>query len=276
VDRANVSGVMLEYEDTGEGEPVVLIHGAFIADAFGPMLGEPALAGRYRFISYHRRGYVGSGGSAGPVTIPQQAADCLTLLSHLGVERAHVAGHSFGGSIALQLALDAPAVVHSLALLEPAMLLGAGAAGYRDSLARDEQRYKDGDAAGAVDQFLRARFGTGYRAAWLERTLPGAFAQAVADAGTAFALDMRALPDWHFTEVEARRITQPVLTVLGGLSDALWPRFGETHRALLAWLPQAEAFILPDATHGLQIQNPRDMAAALAHFWARHPLAIAA
>lgn len=55
-------------------------------------------------------------------------------------------------------------------------------------------------------------------------------------------------------------------------SDALWSRFGETQRLLLAWLPQAEGFVLPAATHGLQMQNPHDLAEALAAFFARHPL----
>jgi len=44
----------------------------------------------------------------------------------------------------------------------------------------------------------------------------------------------------------------------------------------LAWLPQAEPFILPGATHALQMQNPRGMAEALAGFFARHPLPVAA
>jgi pimeloyl-ACP methyl ester carboxylesterase len=64
------------------------------------------------------------------------------------------------------------------------------------------------------------------------------------------------------------------LSVLGGESDALSPRFAETHRALCAWLPHAEAFILPGATHFLQLEKPRDMAAALSAFYRRYPLTV--
>jgi pimeloyl-ACP methyl ester carboxylesterase len=60
--------------------------------------------------------------------------------------------------------------------------------------------------------------------------------------------------------------------VLGGESGALGPRFGEAHRLLLAWLPHAEGAILPGATHLMQLEDPRGLAAALAAFWARHPL----
>lgn len=248
----------------------MLIHGALIADAFRPLLAESSLAGRFRLIAYRRRGYGGSSRASGPVSVARQAADCRALLRHLGVARAHVVGHSFGGAIALQLALDAPEVVHSLALLEPALAVGASAASYREALARAEQRYREAGAAVVVDEFLQARW-PGYRTA-LEQLLPGAFAQAVADAGTAFEVELPALRDWSFGEAEARRLTQPVLSVLGAESEALWARFGETHRLLLAWLPHADGFVLPGATHFLQLQNPRGMAEALAAFYARHPI----
>src|SRR5215218_9684751 len=104
LNRASVDGAELEYEVTGTREPVVFIHGAFIADTFRPLLAEPSLAGRYRLILYHRRGYADSSRASGPVSVAQQAADCRALLRHLGVQRAHVVGHSYGGIVALQLA----------------------------------------------------------------------------------------------------------------------------------------------------------------------------
>ena len=76
--------------------------------------------------------------------------------------------------------------------------------------------------------------------------------------------------DWSFGEPEARRIQQPVLSVIDSESEALWVRFGETHRALCAWLTGAEASILPGATHFLQIENPRGMANALVDFFDRN------
>ena len=104
------------------GEPVVLVHGSIIADAFAPLLVEPALTGSYRLVSYHRRGFAGSTHPDRPLSIAEQAAHCRALLAALGIDRAHVVGHSYGGVIALQLAMDAPELVRSLALLEPALL----------------------------------------------------------------------------------------------------------------------------------------------------------
>lgn len=139
---------------------------------------------------------------------------------------------------------------------------------------RSQQRFREGFAEQVADEFLQAHFGAEYRDS-IERVLPGSFAQAVADAATSFELDMPGLLGWSFGEAEARRITRPVLAVLGSQSNALWPRFGETHRLLLEWLPQVQGFVLPGAAHGLQMQHPQGMAEAIADFWAHHPIRLA-
>src|SRR5687767_2457353 len=97
--RAQVNGVELEYEVVGSGEPVLLIS-PVLADGFLPLLSERALVDRYQLIRYHKRGWAGSTHSLPPVTVATHAADALALLGHLGVPRAHVAGHSTGGVVA--------------------------------------------------------------------------------------------------------------------------------------------------------------------------------
>jgi pimeloyl-ACP methyl ester carboxylesterase len=136
VARAVIDRIALEYDDSGDGEPVVFIHGAFIADAFRPLLSEPVLAERYRLISYHRRGYGGSSPPREPMTFAIAASDCSALLSHLGVRRAHVVGHSYGANVSLQLALQAPGLVHSLSLLEAGLMVGESAPLYRQAGAK--------------------------------------------------------------------------------------------------------------------------------------------
>src|SRR5512142_1747448 len=121
MERARVNGVELEYELRGSGEPVLLIHGSHIARSFLPLLAQPALTRRYTLIRYHRRGFLGSSPARGAVSIEDQAADAQALLEYLHLSPAHVVGHSYGGSIALQLAVDAPNCVHSLVLLEAAL-----------------------------------------------------------------------------------------------------------------------------------------------------------
>jgi pimeloyl-ACP methyl ester carboxylesterase len=271
MNRAQLGGSELEYEVQGTGEPVVLVHGSHIADAFSPLLVEPVLTERYQLIRYHRRGFAGSTHPEGPLSIVQQAADCRALMEYLGVQGAHIVGHSYGGAIALQLALDVPEVVHSLALLEPALLIVPSAQQFMDAMGPVLEMYEGGNKSEAVDGFLQAVVGPEYRSV-LDRMLPGAFAQAVADADTFFQIELPALQQWSFTQADAGRITQPVLAVLGADSHTLWPGWVEVHQLVQTWLPQAEAFELKGATHGLQIIDPAGMADGLASFFARHPL----
>jgi pimeloyl-ACP methyl ester carboxylesterase len=271
MDRAALEGIEFEYEVRGAGQPVVLIHPGHFADWFTPLLDEPALTEHYRVLSYHRVGCAGSSPLAGPVSFAQQAAHCRSLMRHLGIERAYVVGHSSSGNIALQLALDAPDAVHSLALLEPALMSVPSAQTSRAFVGTAIQLYRAGDKAGAVDTFLQGTCGPGYRAV-LDQALPGAFDQHVADADTFFGQELPALQQWSFTPEDARRITQPVLAVTGAKSQELDRIWAERQELLLAWLPNVEPFVLPDATHLLQVQNPRGMAEGLAAFFARHPL----
>ena len=46
----------IEFEVRGDGEPVLLIHGAIVADSFLPMMSQPVLS-HYQLIRYRRRGY---------------------------------------------------------------------------------------------------------------------------------------------------------------------------------------------------------------------------
>lgn len=270
MDKVAVDGLTLEYEIRGAGEPVVFIHGALIADTFRPLLTEPSLAKGYQLVLYHRRGYERSSPVPSAIGVAEQAADCRALLRRLGITHAHIVGHSYGGCIALQFALDYPAVVHSLTLIEPALAVGTTGEAYRNALAQGQQRFREQSPADVVEAFLKARWGAGYRRAVVDGIVPGAFAQAVRDAATWFESEVSGWLDWHFGEPEARRISQPTLAVLGGDSNALWSRFGEVQNLLLRWMPRAEGAAIPATTHFLQMQEPGATAEALARFFMRH------
>lgn len=261
--RVTVDGARLAYETRGEGEPVVLIHAGLIADFFAPLMDQPALAG-YRLVRYHRRGYGSSGRSTGAVDVGRHARDCRALLRHLGLGSAHLVGHSSSAAVAVQVALDAPDAVRSVALLEMALL----AVPSGPFAAEAVQRYRAGDVRAAVDTWLRGVCGADY-ADVLERALPGAVDQAVADADTFFGQELPALRQWVFGPAEAGRVTQPALVVLGGRSGEVNTTYAARNGLLLAWLPRAEPFVLPGATHLLQVQDPHGMAEGLAAFLRR-------
>ena len=186
---ANLNSVTISYQDSGDGEPIVLIHGSLIADSFAPILAEPSLE-RFRLITYRRRGYKDSTAGQAPHTMSLQAADLVGLLKHLGIQRAHLVGHSYGGVVALCVALEVPEVVQTLTLLEPALMLGESGAAYRESFVHIQDEFATGNYAEIVDGMLRPRFGPDYRG-YLDQALPGAFDDAVAGGlGTTVAIDI--------------------------------------------------------------------------------------
>jgi pimeloyl-ACP methyl ester carboxylesterase len=196
MEHAKINGIELGYEVVGSGEPMLFIHGAHLADALQPLTREPALE-RFQRIRYHRRGL---GGSTRPVeteptSVAVQAQDAVGMLDHLGVERAHVVGHSWGGAIALELAAQHPTRAASLVLLEPALLTTPAGATFGRALAPLVDRYEAGDAEGAVHGFLALVGDRNWRAT-IEQAVPGAIDQAVKDAATFFETELPGAPTW--------------------------------------------------------------------------------
>jgi pimeloyl-ACP methyl ester carboxylesterase len=264
MDRAAFAGIDLEYEMRGAGEDVVFVHHGAGADWFNPLFEEPVLAGRFRLLRYHRAGYAGSSRLPAPLDFHQEATRFRGLMRYLGIDRAHVIGHSASACIALQIAADVTDVVHSLAVLEPALMAVPSPPEVPQAL----ELYKSGDTRTAVATFLRGTCGPHARAV-LEKKIPGAIEQAFADADTFFRHELPALRQWSFGPEEARAIKQPVLAVLGENSDS---RFQQRQKLLLEWLPNVEPFLLTDAGHLLHVENPGGLAEGLAGFLARHPI----
>ena len=164
MDRARLDGVELDYQVVGSGEAVLLIPPGPLADGFLPFLSEESLADRYRLIQYHRRGQAGSSQATPPVSYGEQAADAAGLLSHLGVDRAHVVGHSTGANIAMQLALDRPQVVQTLALLEPWLTAAPSAPAFFEQAGPPMEAYASGEKETAMAGFISLASGLEWEA----------------------------------------------------------------------------------------------------------------
>ncbi len=271
MESVEVNGIELEYEIRGTGEPVLLID-MLIADCFVPLLSEPALADHYQLIRYHKRGWVGSTKTQPPVSIADHAADAAALLDALGLRHAHIVGHSTGAAIAAQLALDDPAAVHTLILLEPTMVALPGGQAFLNEASPVFEAYSRGDHSGAFAMFVAAASGLDWPAcrALLEERIPGVVAQSINDADTFFGIELPAIVEWDFSAEQAAAIHRPVLSVLGAETHPMWLEIADFLRASL---PYVEESTIDGAGHLLQIQQPEPVARKMADFLLRNPTA---
>jgi pimeloyl-ACP methyl ester carboxylesterase len=271
METTTLNGFDLEYEVMGSGEPVLLIGTGPFADSFLPLMSEEALAGRYRLIRYRQRGQAGGARSWAPVSFAEHAGDAAALLGHLGVGRAHVAGHSTGGVIALELAAGHPTLVHTLALLEPPLAGVPSAGSFFEKIGPSLAAYSAGAREAAMAGFLSVVSSLEWATcrALVEQRVPGSVTQAIEHADGFFGSYVPAIAEWRFGLERAAAISQPVLSVLGGETEQL---FVEGHDLLHAWFPQLEDCPVEGVAHLLHLQDPGPVARGMAAFFARHPI----
>ena len=134
-ERIEVDGVPIRLVRMGRGRPVCLLHGA--SGNLNDMTFRlaPALAERFEVIALDRPGH-GLSGTApgGSVSIGDQAALLRGALARIGVTRASLVGHSYGGSVALAWAVDAPESVSALVLLAAPSQVWKGGLGLTNDL----------------------------------------------------------------------------------------------------------------------------------------------
>lgn len=258
----------LEVEVQGSGEPVVLIQTALTADEFMPMVSQPALHESFRVVLYHRRGYGGSSPAEGAGSIERDAKDCRELLTALDVERAHIVGVSYSAAVALQLAVTAPARVHTLTVIEPPPLHIPKADEFIAANKELIELHRSQGTAAALDNFLTRLMGPDWRDE-LENLLPGAVRHVERDAATFFAYDLPALLSWDFDAETASRIHQPTLYI-GGSESGSW--FASVRELMLEWLTEPEEMVVAGADHNLAVTHPQQIVSALTGFITRHPI----
>lgn len=115
---AEVSGVEFYYERAGEGDRIVLTHGAW-TDGRTWQAATDRLADRFEVITWDRRGHSRSGDRTGAGSCRQDASDLAGLIEHLGGDPVHVVGNSAGGNVAFNLVAVRDDLVRSAAVHEP-------------------------------------------------------------------------------------------------------------------------------------------------------------
>jgi pimeloyl-ACP methyl ester carboxylesterase len=253
----------------GEGEPVVLVHGGMTRDLLTPLAGELATRG-YQVIHYGRRGHGGGGLPGVAADIAGQVPDVVAILDALGIDRAHVAGHSFGAYITLDLTLRAPERVRSAVLLEPIFVgqvqTEASLQNNREMLEvvipRLIETYLGGDQDGAVTMLWDATSGIENSAELLEPVLPeGTRELAATDLNTFIQVELPAMGSWTADPVAVKEMSVPVAWV-GGADSA--PIAAESLGLFREWLPTTRVAIVEGTGHYFPTLKPAETATALA------------
>jgi pimeloyl-ACP methyl ester carboxylesterase len=268
---ATTGDILTHYEDQSpappsarRGTPVVLIHG-HSADLrlWEPQVADLLGAG-YRVIRYDVRGHGRSSVPATGYSGEHYLADLRALLDCLRVARAHIAGISMGGAIALQLALDEPGRVASLALLDSALPGFAYSPEFEDDVERLREAVRvEGPRAALERHWLTHPIFDGVR------RHPKAFAalqRLVLDYPAADYLDEAeyALPERPAIE-RLHEVRVPALVVVGELD---LPDFCIIADILAENLPRARKLVVPDAGHLPSLERPEEVNRALLAFLA--------
>ena len=236
---------MLNYLRKGSGKPVLLVHG-FLGGSRHWLPVMDALSRGHDFIALELPGFGASGAMPACRSIAEFAAKAVELMDHLGIRSFALLGHSMGGMIAQQLALDFAGRVEKLVLYgtAPSGNLPGRFETFAESIARIEREGIAGVAERIPATWLRA--GPAHPAYPLLREIAsGASAQAAVAA-------LRAVETW---DVRSRlaELRVPVLVLTGDRDRSTPP---EEAFALSRGLPDAKLCIAPDCAHAVHLDNP--------------------
>lgn len=248
----------LYVDERGTGPNVVLLHGLMATGDMFRWIIEP-LAARFRLIIPDLPGHGHSADVPGPYTVAAMASAVQEALSQRGVSQAHVMGYSHGGTVAQQLARDAPHLVRSLALV----------ATYAHNTATRRERLEGWVAPRLVRLLgmrrfanLLARPGTGGgppmtadQITWLRNMLTGNDTAKMAQAAAELSgFDSR---PW------LGQIHLPTLVISGGHDSAVPAH----HASMLAAIEGARTVTIPEAGHTLIWTHADELCRILSAWW---------
>jgi non-heme chloroperoxidase len=263
------NGLLFAYVEAGSGPPVVLVHGSMFDYREWSKQIKP-LARHYRVIAYSRRYHWPNAvpTANADASLEVQVEDLAAIIKTLKIGPVHLIGHSYGGAVALQLALRHSELVRTLVLVEP------GVAGVLTDGPEDEAARKEGQAGRAeMTEVFASGNAERIMRTYATRVAPGAYEKAgremrqgLLDNAPAFQLDYnsRRLP---FTCEIAGQITAPALFLAGERSP---PGLQRIAAKAAGCLKSARFVRIPKATHWIPHDQPQKFNEALLGFLAHY------
>ncbi len=236
-------GFRIRYLEAGQGTPLIHLHGAG-----GPRLtsGHDLLSKHYRVIAFEMPGFGRSPENTRTQTMAKLAATMAAAVSNLRIEQFNLLGTSFGGKVALWLAVQQPERVLGLVLEAPAAIRPAGTeppSGSPEEMAR--RLYAHPDRLGplpAPDPAIQAK----------TRALVSRLRGPDRDAAL---------------EAQMRGLATPTLVLFGTLDRVIPPEMGRCYKALM---PNCHLVFVYDAGHAISTERAEAFAEVAADFLERH------
>ena len=237
----DADGFRIRFVEAGDGPPLVHLHGA------GGLRLTPAhdlLSQRFRVIAFEMPGF-GAEDNQRTETIAELATTMAEAMRGLGLERVNLMGTSFGGKVALALAIQSPDLVRALVLEAPAAIRPGGLqppSGSPDSVARLVYAHPERmPPRPPVDPVIAARRLT------MTKRLHGP------------ARD----PD---LEARMRGLTTPLLAVFGTRDTLIRPELARIYKDLM---PHAHLVFVYDAGHAISAERPEAFVEVVGDFLER-------
>jgi pimeloyl-ACP methyl ester carboxylesterase len=248
---ADVNGLHLYYETYGSGAPLVLLHGGMLTIDLNFASLIPTLARTHTVIGVEMQGHGRTANIDREITYANLATDIVALLDYLGIERAAVLGHSMGGGVALELAVNHPDRVSAIVPISASVSKD----GMHPDLL-DPSTFETSSIMPTAQDF--ADFKGAY-----ERLSPhpeqfDAFLMSLSGMDSDFA---------GWTDEQLAGISCPVLIVQGDNDFTTVAHAG----VMLAKIPNSTLAVIPATTHMQVTRRDTILLPVLEQFFAAHP-----
>jgi len=251
--------IQLYYEIQGTGQPLVFIHGLGSSSRDWEAQ-VPEFSNSFQVITFDLRGHGRSDKPAGPYDMAMFSADLADLLHTLGIGAAHVVGLSLGGAVAFQLALDYPAHVRTLTIVNSGSTLGDPA----------EARQEIERRVGIVQQLGMRAMGQALSANLFPRpeqaSLRETFVERWAENDPkAYVEATRSLLGWDVTD-RLNTLQCPML-IIAADQDYTPVALKEAYAKRI---PDAQLVVISNAHHAVPMEQPEQFNTVLRRFLADH------
>lgn len=237
-------GFRIRYREAGQGEPLVSLHGAGGMKLYRS---HELLAAQYRVIVFEVPGFGQSPANERSQSMPELADTMAQAVANLGIERFNLMGNSFGGKLALWLAVQQPERMQALILVAPAAIRPEGGLP---------------PAALSPEELMARLYAHPERQAPLPPLDPAIRAKQQ-------ALVRRVMGPARDEALESRLpgLNVPVLVLFGTMDRMIPPEMG---RLYCERLPNCHLILVYDAGHEVDADRPEAFVSVVSDFIQRH------